>query len=98
MFKKQPSVKNHSVLRSSDRKKIIQQIIHSFSLEDIDQEAKNALLPDGAQVRCYPGIVIFALQLTLICFLVCQVYDSSRRTRCALLRLARCRTFMDKGY
>ena len=51
MFKKPPNVKNLSVLRSSDRKKIIQQIVHTFSLENIDLETRNALLPDGAQVR-----------------------------------------------
>jgi hypothetical protein len=51
MFKKPPSVKNLSVLRSSDRKKIIHQIIQAYQLEDGDSaEAKNTLLPDGAQV------------------------------------------------
>jgi hypothetical protein len=51
MFKKAPKVKNLSVLRSSDRKKIIQEIVHEFSLDHFDAEAKNGLLPDGAQVR-----------------------------------------------
>ena len=54
MFKKPPNVKNLSVLRSSDRKKIIQQILQQFNLENVDQEAKNTLLPDGAQV-CFPA-------------------------------------------
>ncbi len=58
MFKKPPNVKNLSVLRSSDRKKITQQIIQQFYLENVDEEAKNALLPDGAQV-CIP-LIIFA--------------------------------------
>ena len=51
MFKKPPNVKNISALRSSDRKKIIQQIVQSYSLDHLDPAAKNALLPDGAQVR-----------------------------------------------
>lgn len=50
MFKKPPNVKNFSVLRSSDRKKIIQQIGHSFYIDNLDSEAKNGLLPEGAQV------------------------------------------------
>jgi hypothetical protein len=51
MFRKPPHVKNLSVLRSSDRKKIIQQIALFYRLEDADFEAKNSLLPDGAQVQ-----------------------------------------------
>jgi hypothetical protein len=51
MFRKPPHVKNLSVLRSSDRKKIIQQIALFYRLEDADSEAKNSLLPDGAQVQ-----------------------------------------------
>jgi hypothetical protein len=51
MFKKPPSVKNLSVLRSSDRKKIVQQIIQSYHLEEVDAETKKLLLPDGAQVQ-----------------------------------------------
>jgi Pre-PUA-like domain len=52
MFKKPPNIKNLSVLRSSDRKKIIQQIIQSYNLQGIiDTEDKNTLLPDGAQVE-----------------------------------------------
>ena len=58
MFKKPPNVKNLSVLRSSDRKKIIQRIIQQFNLDNIDEEARNALLPDCAQV-CIP-LIIFA--------------------------------------
>ena len=50
MFKRPASVKNLSVLRSSDRKKIIQQVSQSFSLETLDSDAKNSLLPEGAQV------------------------------------------------
>ena len=55
MFKKPPNVKNLSALRSSDRKKIIQQIIQQFNLENIDQEARITLLPDGAQVCFLPS-------------------------------------------
>jgi hypothetical protein len=50
MFKRPASVKNLSVLRSSDRKKIIQQVLQSFNLETLDSDAKNSLLPEGAQV------------------------------------------------
>jgi hypothetical protein len=51
MFRKPPHVKNLSVLRSSDRKKIIQQLAHLYRLDEADSETKNSLLPDGAQVR-----------------------------------------------
>jgi hypothetical protein len=50
MFKKAPSIKNLSVLRSSDRKKTLQQIVQSLALEDLDAQTRNSLLPDGAQV------------------------------------------------
>jgi hypothetical protein len=50
MFKKPPNVKNLSVLRASDRKKVIQQIILSFNLKDLDSHTKSSLLPEGAQV------------------------------------------------
>ena len=61
MFKKPPSVKNLSVLRSSDRKRVIQQIIDSFHLESLDTETRNGLLPEGAQVS-----TPFSLVLTII--------------------------------
>jgi Pre-PUA-like domain len=66
MFKKPPSVKNLSVLRSSDRKGIIQQIVQSFNLEDLDQQSKNSLLPEGAQVQP-PDYVAY--------FVVCEIHN-----------------------
>ena len=53
MFKRSPSVKSLSVLRSSDRKKVLHQIILDFGLAHLDQDAKNSLLPDGTQVWNY---------------------------------------------
>jgi Pre-PUA-like domain len=51
MFKKAPSVKSLSVLRSSDRKKIIQEITRLYAVEGSDSaEVRNTLLPEGAQV------------------------------------------------
>jgi hypothetical protein len=50
MFKKPPTVKTLSVLRSSDRKKVVHQIILDFGLDSLSQDAKNSLLPEGAQV------------------------------------------------
>jgi hypothetical protein len=75
MFKKPPSIKNLSVLRSSDRKKIVQQIIQSYSLQDADStEIRNALLPDGAQVCPKENISRF---LRLMCCVVGQVHNAS---------------------
>jgi hypothetical protein len=54
MFKKPPSIKSLSVLRSSDRKKAIHQIVESFGLEDLDVQTRNSLLPEGAQVSPFP--------------------------------------------
>jgi Pre-PUA-like domain len=57
MFKKPPTVKNLSVLRSSDRKKVLHQIVHDFGLDSLSQDAKNSLLPDGAQVSLQSTLV-----------------------------------------
>jgi hypothetical protein len=54
MFRKAPHVKNLSVLRSTDRKKTIQQIVQLYHLQHVDPETRNSLLPEGAQVQAHP--------------------------------------------
>jgi hypothetical protein len=51
MFKKPGTVKNLSVLRSTDRKKVVQSIVEFYGWSD---EIKAALLPEGAQVDRTP--------------------------------------------
>lgn len=64
MFKKRPNVKNLSVIRSSERKKVIQHITRLYGLEDIDQDTKNSILPEGAQV---PSLHL----ILLLCYIAC---------------------------
>jgi hypothetical protein len=65
MFKKPPTVKNLSVLRSSDRKKVLHQIILDFGLDSLSQDAKNNLLPEGAQVSPSSNVLFLNYLLTL---------------------------------
>jgi hypothetical protein len=78
MFKKPPTVKNLSVLRSSDRKKVLHQIILDFGLDSLSQDAKNSLLPEGAQVSPPSTLLFLNHLLTSFLSLGRKIRDQSR--------------------